>query len=118
MGDISKHFNRSEFACKCGCGFDTVDVKTLEVLEQLREYLMQPVTITSACRCSHYNQIVGGAHDSQHTKGRAADILVKDIPPKDVYDIVDALYPDQFGLGSYTGFTHIDTRSNKARWEG
>jgi hypothetical protein len=22
MGDIGKYFNRSEFACKCGCGFD------------------------------------------------------------------------------------------------
>jgi len=38
MGDISPWFNRAEFACNCGCGFDTVDSDTLTVLEEVREY--------------------------------------------------------------------------------
>ena len=27
MGDLSENFSRSEFECKCGCGFATVDVR-------------------------------------------------------------------------------------------
>ena len=58
MGKISKHFKREEFACKCGCGFDVVDVELLEVLEELRELCGQPITINSACRCKNHNQSV------------------------------------------------------------
>lgn len=116
MGDISKHFNRSEFACKCGCGFDTVDIETLEVLEEVRTYFDKPVSINSACRCPDHNFKVGGSENSQHVKGRAADIVVAGIDPREVYSLLDRLYPDWFGLGSYDSFTHVDTRSNKARW--
>ena len=116
MGDISKHFNRSEMSCNCGCGFDTVDVETLMVLEQVREHFNQPVTVTSGCRCEDYNYKVGGSKNSQHAKGRAADIQVKNTDPADVYDFVDLLYPDQYGFGKYDSFTHIDTRTIKARW--
>ena len=122
MGDISPHFNRSEFACQCGCDFDTVDVETLRVLEQVRQHFMQPITITSGCRCEEHNKRIGGASGSQHTKGRAADFKVKATTPKEIYDFLDLLYPDAYGLGLYErvggGRVHLDTRKIKARWEG
>ena len=37
MGTVSKNFSRSEFACKCGCGFDAVDVDLLAGLQALRD---------------------------------------------------------------------------------
>ena len=116
MGDISKHFSRYEFACKDHCGLDTVDTSTLVVLEQVRQHFDKPIRITSACRCFDHNQAVGGSIDSQHTKCRAADIQIEETPPSEVYAFIDSLYPDQYGLGSYSNFTHIDTRSTKARW--
>ena len=27
MGDLTKNLSRSEFACECECGFDTVDME-------------------------------------------------------------------------------------------
>ena len=117
MGDISVHFNRSEFACSCGCGFDTVDVELIGCLQTLRNHFNSPVTINSACRCPSYNVTVGGALNSQHPLGRAADIVVKKFQPSVVQDYLKVAHPGKFGIGVYDTFTHFDTRTNgPARW--
>jgi len=118
MGDISKNFSRSEFACKCGCGFATVDVELLRTLEVVRANFGKPIRINSACRCDDYNKRVGGSQGSKHKQGIAADIVVKDIKPYDVYLFLDGFMPNNYGLGTYKTFTHIDTRKLKARWRG
>ena len=87
MGDLSKDFSRSEFACGCGCGFATVDVKLLELLQVIRAHFKKPVAITSGCRCNEYNEKVGGSYGSKHKQGIAADIKVKDTKPEDVYKL-------------------------------
>lgn len=113
---ISPHFHRTEFACNCGCGFDTVDTDTLSVLEAVRTHFGKPVIINSGCRCPDYNAKVGGAPNSQHTLGRAADIRVQGVEPSDVYDWLAANFPTA-SLGRYATFTHVDTRSHgPARW--
>ena len=112
---ISKHFYREEFECKCGCGFDVVDIKLNEVLEDLRDYF-GAVHINSACRCKTHNEAVGGRPTSQHRLGKAADITVEGVTPLRVYQYLDAKYSDVFGIGKYDSFTHIDVRFRKARW--
>ena len=77
MGDLSKNFNRAEFACQCGCGEDTIDYATVELCEAVREHFCQPVTITSGIRCMWHNERVGGSANSLHVLGRAADIVVR-----------------------------------------
>jgi len=116
MGDISIHFNRSEFACHCGCGFDTVDVGLVAVLETVRTHWNAAVTINSGARCLVHNRSIGSTDTSQHTKGRAADIVVRGVSANHVYNYLNHLYPDALGIGSYSGFTHIDTRNIKTRW--
>lgn len=113
---VGKHFSRAEFACRCGCGFDTVDVETIQVLDDVRECFEQPVYISSACRCPSHNQNVGGQLKSQHVMGRAADIIVQNVSPITVYAYLDSKYKDKYGIGKYEDFTHIDTRSKRARW--
>lgn len=114
---ISTHFDRSEFACKCGCGFDTVDIELIDVLERVRSFFNAPVTINSACRCPAHNESVGGSPKSQHLFGRAADIVVSGVNPTTVYSYINGRHPNEFGLGSYDTFTHIDSRSDgPARW--
>tara|TARA_R110000744_G_scaffold262002_1_gene376569 strand:+ start:37 stop:381 length:345 start_codon:yes stop_codon:yes gene_type:complete len=113
---ISKNFNRSEFACKCRCGFSTVDVELLEVLELVRAAFNSPVSISSACRCESYNRHVGGGSESKHLQGIAADIVVKGVEPKVVYTLLNDMNQNKFGIGSYKTFTHIDVRPNRARW--
>lgn len=116
MDDISINFSRKEFACKCGCGFDTVDVDLLAVVETVRYKFKQPVTINSASRCDEYNQSIGGADKSKHKRGIAADIVVKGVNPDEVYKYLDEMYPHTYGIGKYNSFTHIDVRKDKARW--
>lgn len=114
---ISPNFERGEFSCRCGCKFDTVDVETLAVLEDIRAHFRQPIIINSGCRCPTYNAKIGGAADSQHTKGRAVDIRVIKIDPSKVYEYLNSKFPNKYGIGKYPNFTHIDTRSNgPARW--
>ena len=111
------HFTRKEFACNCGCGFDTIDYELLEVLEDVREHFNSPVHINSGCRCESWNKKIGGEDGSQHTKARAADIVVVGIKETIVADYLESKYPDKYGIGRYSGRTHIDTRSGgKARW--
>ena len=115
---LSEHFHRSEFECKCGCGFDTIDAETLEVLEELREHFETPIVINSASRCIEHNKAVGGSPESQHLVSRAVDIRVINVLPSVVADYLDSLYPDKYGIGRYTTFTHLDTKSgHKRRWE-
>lgn len=111
---ISKHFYRGEFACKCGCGFDTVDAELLRTLETVRFHFGQPVTINSGCRCPEHNKAIGGSPRSQHLLGRAADFVVKDVSPQEVQKF---LKDHKGGLGEYETFTHVDSRGWKARFK-
>ena len=112
----SPHFKRSEFACKCGCGFDTVDYELLRALEYIREHFDRKVKINSGCRCLEYNRspAIGSTDGSQHVLGRAADVVVEGVEPSLVYELAQQM--EVGGLGSYNTFTHIDTRAGRARW--
>jgi len=110
-------FSRSEFACKCGCGFDTVDAELLVVLRDLKSYYDGAIVrIGSACRCETHNAKEGGASDSMHLVGKAADVVVVGVDPDEVYDYLDRKYSDKYGVGRYVSFTHIDPRYEKGRW--
>ena len=55
-----------------------------QVLEALRSYANQPITISSGYRCKALNKVVGGARNSQHMTGEAADIHIP------LYDFKDS----------------------------
>jgi uncharacterized protein YcbK (DUF882 family) len=122
MGDIASNFNRSEFACKCGCGFDTVDSELLRILIDVRNHFKSSVTINSGCRCLNHNSAVGGkmptsiSVGSQHLYGRAADISVSGFTPREVVLYLYTIYPYLYGIGEYQTFIHIDSRGGYARW--
>jgi uncharacterized protein YcbK (DUF882 family) len=114
MGDLSDNFSRKEFACKCGCGYDTVDVELVELLQGASDnFDNRLVTINSGCRCKDYNEYVGGSEGSQHLLGRAADIDVEGILAEQVQEYFEDIAP---GLGCYDNFTHVDSRRGTARW--
>ena len=117
MGDLSKNFSRSEFACKCGCGQAIINEELVDVLQRLRDYVELPIRITSANRCEKHNANVGGVKDSKHIIGQAADIQVDGLEPETLYRVLDQWYPSTYGLGVYNTFTHIDVRKSKARWD-
>ena len=114
---LSKHFSREEFACRCGCGQDTVDAELITILETVRNHFKKPITITSGNRCTAYNAKIGGAKASLHITSRAADFVVADTDPEDVYNALVQFVGDRFGAGLYNRWVHFDTRSgNFARW--
>lgn len=115
---LSKNFSRAEFACQCGCGQDTVDALLVKVLQDLRDHFGKPVRITSANRCSLHNTAVGGSANSQHLLSRAADVQIEGVEPSLVQEYLLEKYADDFGIGCYDNFTHVDTREIKARWRG
>lgn len=55
-----------------------------QVLEPLRSYANQPITISSGYRCKALNKVVGGTRNSQHMTGEAADIHIP------LYDFKDS----------------------------
>jgi len=117
MGDLSPNFSRKEFACKCGCGFDTVDTRLLEILEGVRQYYDAPIHVSSGSRCPERNKKVKGAPKSQHLVGRACDFTVEGVLPKMVQRYLDLTYHKELGIGSYESFTHVDSRTGApARW--
>ena len=116
---LSANFSRYEFKCKCGeCDFDTVDIELVKVLQHLRDHFKSPIKITSGNRCFSHNEKEGGAKNSYHIRGRAADIQIKGVPPNEVQNYLESTYPLSYGIGRYNTFTHIDTRTGKGRWNG
>jgi len=125
---LSKHFHRHEFACRCGCGADTVDAELITVLEDLRAWAQTQIEISreypfeakvlidSGMRCPKHNAAIGGVPNSQHLVGKAADVRVTRVASKDVAKYLEHKYPDTHGIGRYHNFTHIDVRHKKARW--
>lgn len=112
---LSPHFAEAEFACRC-CGMVRVNIRLVHMLEQMREQLGgKPVVITSGYRCAAHNRAVGGAQQSQHLLGNAADIVVANVASNEVAAVSEKIgFP---GLGRYAGFTHVDVRIGKyARW--
>ena len=86
---LTKNFSleemyRSETARRCGIDnkpqteevVENLRALCLEVLQPLRDHLGKPVVVSSGYRCKDLNKKVGGAENSQHLKGEAADIKV------------------------------------------
>ena len=113
---MNKYFKRDEFKCSCGCKQDTVDYELLSVLTRLREFFNRSLIVTSGNRCVTYNESIGGAKGSYHLTSKAADFIIVGIEPSVVQAKLEEWYPDKYGIGSSSDFTHLDVRFVKARW--
>ena len=124
MGDLSPHFSRVEFQCHC-CGGLPPDWQGGETpplvlaLEQFRAAAGQAVHIISGYRCPRHNRAVGGALDSQHLRGHAADLYIPGKTVRELYDLaggVGAFARGGIGVYPEQGFVHVDVRGYEARW--
>ena len=115
---VSTNFRVKEFACTDGSDPIFIDSDLVTILQKIRAHFGKSVTITSAYRTPGKNKAVGGTTYSQHLYGRAADIKVSGVSPKKVAQYAETLLKNKGGIGTYSTFTHIDTRTTKSRWKG
>jgi uncharacterized protein YcbK (DUF882 family) len=111
VGDLSAHFSRAEFDCPhCGAGGPTPQLVT--ILERLRSTIGAPLRIVSGCRCVVHNRAVGGARESRHVDGDAADI------PAGYATVAQAAGAGAIGIGNLGKWAvHLDWRpGGPARW--
>ena len=115
---LSEHFKVYEFRCKDNTNPIFVSPTLVRVLESIRKHFNKPVHINSAYRNPAYNAMIGGAKNSMHMYGMAADIHIDGVTPKQIADFAETLMPDSGGIGIYDNFCHIDVRYVKSRWNG
>jgi len=114
---VSAHFTLIEFASRDGADKVIIHDALPPLLEAIREASGgRPLHINSGYRSPAHNSAVGGATNSRHKTGQAADITVRGLSPRQVYRIAKRLNPG--GLGKYNSFTHVDIQGNNRRWSG
>jgi len=104
--------NIGKTKCPCGCGLDITPMMRL-TLENIANavYLRtkKKIVITSAARCQEWNKKIGGAKNSAHLLGLAADISTPDSHTR--YIILDAAMKmgiNRIGWSRDKKFLHID----------
>jgi len=121
----SENFHDKEFRCKCRhrapwlpeCKQKFVPNELIAIMQDVRDHFGAAVTVHSGHRCKAYNKHVGGAKRSKHMKAIACDFTVDGVTPNEVAEYLLAKYPNQYGIGRYNTFTHIDVRKRRARWD-
>jgi zinc D-Ala-D-Ala carboxypeptidase len=114
------HFDFSEFTSHDGSGFSNGKVGAAEVRENVRRLMWKlealrrkggdrPVTINSGFRSIAHNASVGGASNSMHLFGVAADVAVSGLTTRQVYRIAETC--GFSGLEAFTNsWQHCDSR--------
>ncbi len=98
-----------------------VSPSLLTALDRLRKNIRRPIRVTSAYRCPIHNRRIGGSKNSQHLKGRAADIHARNMTVNALWaaaEQVGALSRGGIGVYPRKRFVHVDVRKHPARWIG
>lgn len=111
-GYITPHFQRREFACKCGCGADNIDPALVQMCETIRDNIGVPLIVNSGVRCEKHNAKVGGVKGSYHTQGKAVDLSCT-LGARKLFEAIRNLYdagklPGLEYCLLYPTFVHID----------
>lgn len=126
---LTRHFMLSEFTKSSTAEAHGIDntpslevVSNLqylcrEVLEPLREWMNEPIIISSGYRCPKLNKAVGGVSKSQHLTGEACDIHLpsKDIGRRYAEFILDNCRFDQMLFetdSNGTSWLHVSIKQN------
>lgn len=89
--DSIKHFKKSEFTCKCGCGLNNIQLDVVKIADEVREHFGNPAIVTSGTRCPKHNAEVGGVANSRHLAGKAIDMYVQNVSWNDLLEYLREL---------------------------
>lgn len=116
------YFDTAEFASKDGQPSTwptVVNPQLIELCNKIREEMGCELVVNSGYRSPEHNAKVGGAKNSMHVLGQAADLSPRPYRiwrVKKLHEICDRLNPNG-GVGFYNTFCHVDTRGVRARWD-
>jgi len=121
----STNFLYSEFDSKDGATMPADVKKNIKklagYLEIIRAALGVRVKISSGYRSPAHNSKIGGAKNSFHQQGKAADIQTA-LPTTKVKQVIEQLIQEKKipagGVGLYSSWVHYDFRGKNARWNG
>ena len=118
---LTKDFRVREFRCKDGSDKILIDTDLVNLLQQIRDAFGRAVTINSAYRTPTHNKRVGGASNSQHVKGTAADIRVQGVPPFAIAawmeQHIKSVGKHACGYYPISLFCHVDVRATKVLFQ-
>ncbi len=120
----SKNFKASEFNSKDGVPTPAEYEKNLrqlcKILEIIRMLLGVPININSGYRSPAHNEDEGGAEDSFHMKGMAAEFWTEKYSPRFIARLLIMLAAmgliPKGGIKAYKSVVHYDFRGYSARW--
>lgn len=115
---LSNDFTVREFACHDGSDTVLIDAALAKYIQRIRNWAGVPIIISSGYRTPAYNKKIGGAPNSYHTRGQAADIYAKD-RKKSISEI--ARFAQAIGVPGVeknedSNYVHIDTRTKRYFW--
>lgn len=118
---ITFNFNFDEFSCRCGCGHDFISVSLVHRLQVIRDIIKVPIIIHSGCRCRKHNAAIGGAPNSLHLTGHAADwsVIAEEPRKRHLHVMLAEMLVEWSGGFHYYldgDFFHCDI-GKKRRWQ-
>ncbi|CEN34126.1 Peptidase M15 family protein (modular protein) [Capnocytophaga canimorsus] len=125
--NITPNFKWGEFISKDGVAIpESLKPNVIEVCKNLeiirKEVGNKPIKVHSGFRSFKHNAEVGGRMNSYHLQGKAADISVKGMTSKELYDTIIRLMDEgkikAGGVGLYATFVHYDIRGSKVTFKG
>ena len=105
------YFDESEFRMGGLIVFDKMDTAFLVKLDTLRGRCGFPFILNSTYRSPEYNTSIGGAPNSKHMEGIAADIQC--IGSKERAILVKNALDLGLTVGVYKNFVHVDNRDDQ-----
>lgn len=117
-GRLAEHFRAEELACGCDrdeCRTVVVHWALIRLLERMRRQIEQPLYVSSGYRCPRHNKDVGGAPESLHLAGMAADVQAS-TSIEHLAKVAEAVGAG--GIGLYPRHLHVDVGEPDRRWEG
>lgn len=103
---VSRNFTLGELASKDGANIVLLHPALILGLQTIRDHVGKPIRVNSAFRSPAHNKAIGGASNSQHTLGLAADVVIDGMTPIEVASLASDM--GLGGIKAYPTFTHID----------
>jgi len=117
--DDCPNFTVQEFASKDGNEIVLFKPSIVRVAQSIRDKVGVPIKLNSAFRTYTHNKAVGGADGSKHPLGEALDFDTPEGMTTEQF-LIEILLTigNNYGIGLYESFVHVDDRGYSAFWRG